>query len=421
MKKKILYLIKNPLISGSTIIFFGLGLANLLNYFFNLSMGRLLSVSDYGTLGSLISIVNIFNIVALTITVVFTKFTASFLGQNKETSIPLLFRKGTLWIGAISLFILVVLVISSGQIAHFLNIKDKFLIDIISLAVFFLLLLAVVFGIVQGLLKFTFYSISNILVSLVKLVLGVVLVFLGFRVFGSVLAIMVSLALGYFFTFFYIRRFFLKNKTKDFAIPNLASTLSGYGIPVLLANLGIISIISMDLIVVKHFFSDTISGQYAALSLMGRSISYVVTPILLVLFPLIAQKKERREKLLGTVFLSALLIGVPSISLSALYFLFPNIVLKIFFPAQAYATLAQFLGPFSIFILFYTFASLLNSFYLSIGKTKVFIFNLIALFLEILFITFFHANISQVVTGLIGISFLLLLALLLYYPHATKK
>jgi hypothetical protein len=46
--------ISHPLIKGSTIIFVGSLMANLLNYVFNLLLGRFLYFYDYGTYATLI-------------------------------------------------------------------------------------------------------------------------------------------------------------------------------------------------------------------------------------------------------------------------------------------------------------------------------------------------------------------------------
>ncbi len=54
MRKIIHSALKHPLISGSTVIFVGSMVANIINYIFNLVMGRLLLPADYGILISLI-------------------------------------------------------------------------------------------------------------------------------------------------------------------------------------------------------------------------------------------------------------------------------------------------------------------------------------------------------------------------------
>ena len=421
MREKLRKVMKHPLISGSTILFIGLGAANLFSYLFNLIMGRMLSVSDYGTLAVLLSIINISHVFSSSVATVFTKFTASFAGKKQDELLLTLFKKGNVWIGFGGIVSTASILLLDNSIAGFINIENVLLIDIVSLIIFCILVSSVSYGVLQGQLRFVFYSLIMLFSSVLKFALGVGLVFLGMNAVGATLAILISSLAEFIFLFFLLRRSLKKTSKKDLIIPHLYRQLSLYGLPVLLTGLGMTALITIDIILIKHFLSPVVAGQYAALSIMGRSIFYLILPILSVLFPVIAQKHARQEKLFGTVLLSFFLIGGISIPIGAVYFFFPDIVLKIFFPKETYASLAPHLGAFAIFIIIYSFAWLFKSFYLSIGATRIFIFTLTAAFLEGLFITFFHNDISQIIFGMTGISFLLLICLLLYYPRAIAS
>ena len=419
MRKIINLAFRHPLISGSTVIFFGSMTANILNYVFNLGTGRLLSHSDYGTLISLVSVFNIFSVFSITISTVFAKFSAVYVGQKKEQLLLPLFVSGSMWIGIISVFVAMIMIIFSLQISQFLNISSVFLVNIVALSLFFSYLSSVGVGILQGLLKFGYYSFINIFSSLVKLALGMFLIFFGLKVLGGIAAFFISILVAYLLTLPPIYRL-MKRKSGSLSIQNLFSKLSLYGLPVFLSNIGITAFITIDIILVKHFFDPAVAGQYSAISIMGRSIFFVVSPIMLVLFPLVAQKKERKEDLTGIVLLSLFLVAVPAVLLSFIYFIFPEIVRNVFYPSYQARLLNPYLGQFSIFILFYAFIYLLNLFYLSIGKTKVYILTILGSVLEIVLIYFFHKDIGQIINSLITSSFLLLVSLLLYLPKATK-
>lgn len=423
MKKRFIRIAKHPLVSGTSIVIIGSLLANVINYFSSLAVARLLIPypSDYGVYASLISIFNIFGVFALTITNVFTKFSAVIIGQKKTELLGPLIIKGSIWVGIMSFVISGLTIIFSSSIAGFLNIEDSFLVVIISIALFISFLGAVTAGVLQGSLKFVYLSFMHASSSFLKLALGVALLLLGLRVFGAINAFLVAVLGAYVISFFPLRKYLKKKNRSDISIDNLYKKLSSYAIPVFLSTIGMTMFISIDIILVKHYFSAQTASHYSALSLMGRSIFYAVSPITLVMFPLIAQKKERKEKLHGTIFLAALFTGAPAIVVSFIYFLFPQLILNIFFPSEEYASLGPLLGPFSIFVVFYTMSFLFNNFYLSIGKGKVSFFTISAAVLEIIFIVLFHQNLSQIITGLSIISFLLLFGLLLYYPYATKS
>lgn len=416
MKERFKQAVKHPLVSGSVVILVGSMMANVLSWLFNLGAGRLLaSAAEYGTLIALVSVFNIFSVFSTTISTVFTKFTATYVAQKKEHLIGSLFISGSLWVGMLSFLVVGFLILFASYISHFLNIDSVVFVILTSAALFFSFLSYVTIGIIQGLLKFGFFCFINIFSSLIKLVLGLGLIAIGFKVLGAISAIFLSVLVTYLLAFISLIKFLRKIKKNNFVIPNLKKNLLLYALPVFLSNIGITAFISIDVILVKHFFSATVSGQYAALSIMGRSIFYAVAPIGFVLFPIIAQKKERKEKLTGTLLLATLIVQIPSIFLSFIYFVFPKFVLKIFYPAKEYAVLYPYLGQFSIFILLYLLCFILNTFYLSIGKTRVFIFTVAANILEIIYIVFFHKDIYQIIFGLIVVSFVLLLSLISYY------
>ncbi len=421
MKKYFISLIKHPLIAGSSVLFAGSIVASSLNYLFNLVMGRFLSISDYGIFAVLISIFNIFSVFTTALSMVFAKFTASLVGKRQEEKIGSLLIAGSIWIGILSFLLCTLLATISSGISIFLNINSTFLVLIVVSALFFSSLWSVSSGVMRGLLKFYSHSFIRIISSISRLALGVSFVFLGYKVFGAIMAFSFSWLAAYIFSFYPLRKIINRKANDSFTLSSLHKKAFPYAISVFLSNIGITAFIWLDIILVKHYFTPTIAGQYAALSFMGRAIFYFVSPVSAAFFPIIAQKKAKEEKLTGTLILSIILISIPAVFLTLIYFIFPKNILGIFFPGSKYVAIIPFLGPFSISTLFYVISFLLNSFYLSINKTKVFLITLTGAMLESIVIIVFHNSIDQVVKGLIIVSFLLLASLLLYYKKSTKR
>lgn len=418
MRDRVLTLVKHPLILGSSIIFIGSMAASVINYLFNLAMGHVLSVSDYGTFSSLVAMFNILSVLSAAIMIVFSKFSAQLIGQKRESFLGSLIIAGNIWIGLISLGICIILAAFSTQISHFLNIGSPILILITIGSLFFSYLSSVPVGVLQGILKFAYFSLVNIASSIVKLTLGIFLVLIGWRVFGAITGFFISIFSSYIFGFIPLYKYLKVKEADGFTLSSLHSRAISYATPVFLSSIGITSMIFVDTILAKHFFSPNLAGQYGALSLMGRSIFYVISPISAVLFPLIVQKKERKEALTGTLVLALFLVFIPSIVLTLIYFIFPGVVIKIFFPPD-YLPVAKYLGFFSVFILLYSISYILNSFYLSIGKTRVFILTILAALSQVVFIFIWHKDIGQFINDLIAASFLLTVSLLLYYKRTT--
>jgi len=101
--------------------------------------------------------------------------------------------------------------------------------------------------------------------------------------------------------------------------------------------------------------------------------------------------------------------------LSFVYFVFPNLVLSIFFPSAPYKILSAYLGIFSLYIFVFSLASLFNSFFLSVGKTSVYKITLGLGVLQTILIFIFHSSLYQIIAILFASSLFVLAILLIYY------
>ncbi len=190
--------------------------------------------------------------------------------------------------------------------------------------------------------------------------------------------------------------------------------LFSYGAPATVSIFGLTSLITVDIILVKHFFSPDMAGIYAILSLIGKIIYYLTAPIGTVMFPLIVQKYTRGEDFRKDFFLALFLVTLPSIFLIIFYSLFPNLIVSIF-KKDLNPSFIHLIIPFGILASLFSVLSVIVNFYLAIGKTKIYIPIVIGAITQAIFIWFFHKTFLQVVIISIGLSCLLLTTLLLYY------
>ncbi|HEV2339141.1 MAG TPA: oligosaccharide flippase family protein [Patescibacteria group bacterium] len=413
MKRHIKRIVEHPLISGSAIIFTGTFISNIFNWLFNLFIGghHLLSVSDYGLYSSLMSLLVLFGIFQGTLANIFTKFSAQYTARKDEQGKSDLVSGGFRFLFLLATAILFVLCLSSWSLQSFLHIGDIRLLFLIFLTIYFSILTALPSGVLQGELHFFFLSATTILGPVLKIVFGIMLILLGLKVFGAMIALVISGIIPLILLCWYVYK---KNKINLFqqGSTNFKHEFIKFSLPFFLATLGITIISSTDILFVRHFFSPENAGYYAAVSVMGKSIFYVTAPIYVVFFPLIAQKKEKEESLRGTLLLAIGIISFISLSASFAYFFFPQLILKIFFPASAYAGVGKYLGIYSLFMFVYSLVTLLHNFLLSLGKTQVYKINLFVAILFIVLITFLHQTLYQVVYVLIFVSLVSLLLLL---------
>jgi O-antigen/teichoic acid export membrane protein len=361
------------------------------------------------------SITLLFLIFQTSLTGIFAKFAAKFIAQKNEKSFSALYNKGFKFVLFFSSIIFIALLVGTPILKDFLHVENIFLLMGVYVYIFFSILSSLPAGILQGEIRVFFFSFLNIFAAILKIFIAIFLVLSGMRVGGAIFAICVSIVIPFIVSTYIVKRGIPKNNTQDINSNFLASEFKNYGYGYFLATLGTTIFLSVDTILARHFFSPNVAGFYAALSLMGKSIFYFIFPINFVLFPLAAAKYEKKENVFEVLMLAGLLVITACISASFIYFLFPGFVLSIFFPKAEYAHLTQYLGPFSLFILIFSLASIMSGFLLSIGKTQIYKINLSCGIIFIFMLYLFHESFYQMINVMFLTSLLLFVLLLIYY------
>ncbi len=409
--KKVYVLAKHPLISGATIIFLGGFSANICNFLFNLFMSRNLSFTDYGILASLFSLITLFALPVGAVIPTLVYFFASYFAKEDYNMARGLYIRVTKYSFFVGLIIFLLFFIFRSNISNFFHIENTSFLVLAGFGILISFLGVANQPLLQAKLAFSFLSFFGLFSSLLKLVVGVVFVLLGYSIIGVLFALIITSLIPYCLTFLPLRFLFNKGEGK----PKVSlKRLFFYGAPATLATFGLTSFITIDIVLVKHFFSPELAGKYAMISLIGKVVFYFSTPIGTVMFPLIAQKYTKGENYHKDFIFSLLLVIVPSFLLVLFYILFPEFVVRIF-NQNLDKTLIPLIIPFGVISALFAVLSLLTNFYLAIDKTKVFIPIVISTFLQCLLIFFFHKNFLQVILITLGILSLLLFVLLLYY------
>jgi O-antigen/teichoic acid export membrane protein len=193
-----------------------------------------------------------------------------------------------------------------------------------------------------------------------------------------------------------------------------------FTIPTFVTTLALISIFTTDVILVRHFFPGVESGYYSALSVLGKIIFFASAPVVMVLFPMVSEHHSRGESYGRMLKLGVLLTVAVSLSVTVIYFTIPDLMIRILF-GEKYLAASGLLGIFGIFMTLHALCNLLANFYLSIHKTTIsYIVGLFSI-AQIILLYSFHRNLTEIIFVSIAITFLLLISLLLYYPHAKSK
>lgn len=417
MNQQVNKLLNHPLIKGSAIIVLGTLAANFFNFLYNLFMSRNLSIEDYGTLASLVSLISLPILISNAITPTVVKFAGSYFATKKFELLRGFYIKIAKLYLYICLSIAVIFLVFLQQISNFFHITD---LNILIITIFIIVVAfmgAINMAFLQAKLAFGFQVVVSLVNALVKLAIGFFAVLSGFAVGGATFSILLGGIVSYLISFIPLKFVF----DKKMKLPSIDTrSLFSYGITSAITTFGLTIFITADVILVKHFFDPLMAGLYAGLSLIGRVIFYISGPIGTVMFPIIIQKHSRNENFVNTLRLALFFVLAPSVLMTISYFLFPEFFIIFFLKKTEYLAIQPFLGYFGIYISLYGFVYILSMFYLSIKKTKIFIFVLLTALTQLLLIVIFHDSIEQILTILIATMAILAILLLLYYPRTTR-
>lgn len=419
LKSTILRFARHELVTGSFYIFVGGMFANIFAFLLNLVLARKLSYADYGTFASLSAIITLAAILAGSVNTVIVRFVAEYFSKNEDDKLKVFYKKTLGIFILISLLISILFIALSPLIRNFLNIDNVWYVVLVGVGISIFYLQSINMAFLQGLMKFKFISLLNAIGSLIKLLVGVVLVLLGFRVFSGLLAILV-MSIGVFLIAFIPLKFLLaKPKIGNVHVP--IKEIFKYSLPSFVAVLFLTAFTSTDVILVKHFFNAHDAGFYAGLSLIGKVVFYFTGPIPMVMFPLLVKRYHRGEQFHKLFYLALLLVLLPSIAITIFYFIFPQFVINLFLGGRNYLTIVPYLGFFGIYLTIFSMLYVFVNFFLSINRTKIVFPVTIAAIFQIVLIYAYHNNFYQVIGVSILASSVLLIGLFLYYLKLFGK
>ena len=109
------------------------------------------------------------------------------------------------------------------------------------------------------------------------------------------------------------------------------------------------------------------------------------------------------------------MVFIPSVFISAFYFLYPDLVIGFFIKNEMYKSASGLLGLFGVFITAYSLITLFVYYFLSIKRTNIYIPVLLAALSQLLLIIIYHSSLFAVVAISLSVALILLITLIIYY------
>jgi len=186
------------------------------------------------------------------------------------------------------------------------------------------------------------------------------------------------------------------------------------------STIALAALLSTDVVLVKHFFSNQVAGEYAAMAALGRAVFWGASGVAIVLFPKVALRESQGRDGLRIIIVSLIVVGFGGVvSLGALcFFARPILVL---FAGPAYQAIAGYLPWYAIGMLLLGGIAVLVAALQSNGQ-PAFLYVLIpTTLLEPTLLLLFHSSVGQVVAAMdLSLATVLIGLSLSYVGHRTK-
>jgi len=406
----------DQLLRAGSIFLVGTVIAAGFNYLYQVSMGRMLGPGDYGILGSLFAIIYMVTFSTKTFGLVLSKFSAEFHGKKEFGNLKSLIKKSFRKIAFLGAIALIPYFAASPFIAKFMNLDSVSGVIIVGFIAYFSVLFTILTGALNGLQKFVWQNISNVVSPFIKFFLAIFFVYLGMGVNGALIAVILGFILGIFIAEFPLSKLLKNIEAKHFDPKRIYVFL----IPAFLSILFPIFLITLDQILVKHFFSSADAGLYAASGNIGKIIWFCSGFFIHAMFPkIIALKSKNKEtkKLLGTTLLYTSFLAIGG---SFICFLAPRFVVSIIYGYQ-YLTASPLIGVFGLALGLFSISQVLIYYNLAAERYGFLFFLFLGLVIEIIGIVLFHKTLFHILTSLLIANIFNLISLLIYTKLELKK
>lgn len=389
----------DAVIKHGSIIFLTSLLCNFFSLAFWLFMVRRLSHIDYGILNSMVSFFTVASQPISVLQTVLARYVSEFNAKDQREKTQALFRAFFKRITIINILIVFFFVVFSKNIAGFLQISNYAFVYLTAFTIFFASLLVLTISTLQGLQLFPRIALNFLVQGFSKVLFGVAFVSIGLKALGGFLGFILSSFLAFILSLFQLPRWILKMKKREYKklkpLIKLKDIYS-YFLPVSIGLIAYTLFTNSDVILVKHFFSESDAGIYSIAQTVGKIILVLPAAITIVLFPIAVQRKTLNKETRPLLKRSLLFVSSLCVVAVLFTFLFPRFVLRVVSGKvlpECILLVRLIIFPMSLFSFCYIFI-----FYnLSVRNMRYVVSVFILALLQIVLIYIFHNTLLQII------------------------
>ena len=336
----------------------------VLGYAFQVLMGRMLSIADYGRFVTMMALLGLLGVPLGTLSMVVSRRASNYRAQNQPDRMAAMFwwiYRRIFWIGLAAM--LAALPFTS-LLRDFLKLES-----FVPAWIYLLLTFTVLFGPVniaflQAQQNFRWLAINSLVVHGFKVFFCVTLVYAGFKLNGALMGMVLANMAAWILTSLPLRSLV----TQPIGAEQIKEHLFFKGaIPVLIANISFAVMTQLDLLLVNHYFDPHQAGVYAVAAILGKAVMYLPAAITIAMFPMVAENESHSQSS-SHLFLNAMvLVTCLSGGGAVFYFLFANDIMTLLY-GQKYQGAAELLKLYGFAMLPMTLVMVAEHFLIAKGR-----------------------------------------------------
>ncbi len=410
--------LSDRLFKAGSALFFCSMVTNFFNYLFQITMGRVLTVSEYGLMNSLLSIAMVASIPLSAFFLLISRRVSEVYALGHTSSLHSIHTIARKKILLPALFCLFIFWGFSGFLQTFLNSPSVIPLYFLGFAILCHMSVLINTALLQGLQNFKWLSIVLVVFGPMKYLFCLLVVFAGFGVTGVMAGIAAVYICQMLITCIPLKKIISKDEKNN----STANKLHFSGIHhILIANISFALLTQADMPLVRHLFEPDVAGMYASASILGKAVMYLPAAFVLAMYPIVAGEHAGNRSTTGVLCKTMLITLLFSGSGAFLIFLFPETILTVLF-GNEYRQAHEILRFFGFAMLPTALVMILLNYFIAKGR-RLFAYLLILFaVLEVIAIYFFNEKIIWIVyIILLSGAGCLLAGLLILLNDSNKK
>jgi O-antigen/teichoic acid export membrane protein len=400
---------QSSFLKHNAVFFFGSVAVGALNYLYYPILGRLMPPAAFGEIQVLVSLFLQFTIFLNVLTLITINIAVNYKDTAKAHRMIFELEKLASYF---ALGLLAVSILGGGFLREQLRFDSTLPFVALALAMLASIPLTFRSAYARGQKKFGIASVSQLLGAGTKIVFSAMLVVLGLGVSGAIFGIVAAQLAAFFYAARWAARlgFRRPGDTSYATLPDLKLVVPElkYAAIAFVGLLTITLMMSIDVIVAKHYFDAHTAGLYAGIATVARIAFFLAAPVAQVLMPLVKIDKpahENRALLQRSILLTVAVCG----SFLAVCTVAPGMVVKILMGVD-YITYAHLLAPLTLSICIISIINLICMYYLSLRRKMVMVVGIIGFAATLSFMLVWHSSLQALVYSMLAASILTLTA-----------